>query len=421
MKNYIQFSIYLLALGCLFITGCTKDTCTSKQKYIKYDPVYVSAEEMRKNLIIEAPKAIKQAGKIYYYDHFLMVNELNEGIHIIDNISPKNPKPVAFWKVKGNVDIAIKDGFMYLDQYADMVTYDIKDFLNPKFSCRRNDLFTSFTFRKESGYLIEYVKTNITEEVDCFSSTSGFQRRGESVLFTFDLGKSISPSIVNNPSTQFNGAQGQSGSFARFGFANDYLYAIDKSTLRPFHLDPKNCPVPQDAVNVGWDIETLFPYKTNLFIASRSGLHIFNSTNPAKPNFVSFFRHATGCDPVVVENNTAFVTVKGGTSCGGNTNVLDILDISDLASPKRIQSYPMSAPKGLGLARNIIYICDDGLKIYDRSIIKQIELKAHLRIDANDVIALGNNLIIVVGDDGYVQYDTSDPSNPKLLSKISRS
>jgi hypothetical protein len=34
------------------------------------------------------------------------------------------------------------------------------------------------------------------------------------------------------------------------------------------------------------------------------------------------------------------------------------------------------------------------------------------------VIALGNDLAILVGKDGFFQYNTSDADNPVLLSKI---
>ncbi|MBK8111069.1 MAG: hypothetical protein IPK46_12415 [Saprospiraceae bacterium] len=39
-------------------------------------------------------------------------------------------------------------------------------------------------------------------------------------------------------------------------------------------------------------------------------------------------------------------------------------------------------------------------------------------IDVTDVIALGDELAILVGADGFYQYQTTNPSAPVLLSKI---
>ena len=38
----------------------------------------------------------------------------------------------------------------------------------------------------------------------------------------------------------------------------------------------------------------------------------------------------TSCDPVVVQGDYAFVTLRGGTECQGFSNQLDIIDISTL-------------------------------------------------------------------------------------------
>lgn len=422
MKTKIFKSILLASILCFVITGCIKDTCTSSQTYIKFVPVYLSPEEIRKDITIEAPKSIQNPGKIYYYDHYLMVNEYNEGIHIIDNADPSNPKPIAFWNVKGNVDIAIKDGFMYLDQYVDLVTFDISDFLNPKFSCRRNDVFvTLFPFDSQNGYLIEYKQTEVTEDVDCYKNVGPYYFGEGGVFFDANALKSsgfqgtITPTQLSSFTT---GSQGLSGSFARFGFGKDFLYALNNFSIIPFDLSIKDCPVPQQMVNIGWNVETIFPYNEHLFIGAPTGLFIYSIANQARPQFVSSFNHATGCDPVVVEGNTAYVTVRGGTPCNGITNELDIINIENLFQPTLLQSYNMTSPKGVGLAKDIVYVCDDGLKIYDRTDLKKLKLLSHTKMEATDVIALGDHLVIVIGKDGYRQYDTRDPSKPVEISKI---
>ncbi|WP_298736719.1 hypothetical protein [uncultured Chitinophaga sp.] len=71
-------------LACLFcITGCLKDARNNTQPFKKYIPVYMQLSELRSAIRKEAPRAIEQPGKIYLYGHYIFLNELNKGIHVI--------------------------------------------------------------------------------------------------------------------------------------------------------------------------------------------------------------------------------------------------------------------------------------------------------------------------------------------------
>jgi hypothetical protein len=104
------------------------------------------------------------------------------------------------------------------------------------------------------------------------------------------------------------------------------------------------------------------------------------------------------------------------------TNQLDVIDISDITSPKLLKSYPMFNPHGLGIDNGILFICDgaDGLKIYDATnpLAIQSNMIAHFPgIDTYDVIPLGE-ILLLIGQDGLFQYDYSDLQNIRLLSHI---
>jgi len=103
---------------------------------------YMTFKELRESVQIQEPRAIKKAGKIYLYKELLLVNDINLGIHIIDNSDKNNPQSKAFLLVNGNVDIAVKDGFLYVDSFMDLVVFDINNIENIKIVKRVNDTFT---------------------------------------------------------------------------------------------------------------------------------------------------------------------------------------------------------------------------------------------------------------------------------------
>lgn len=214
---------------------------------------------------------------------------------------------------------------------------------------------------------------------------------------------------------------GKGGSMARFTIVGNYMYSVDRMNLQVFDISVAENPRPWSKVNIGWDIETIFPFQNKLFIGSMTGMFIYDISNPIYPSYLSQFNHARTCDPVVAEDNTAYVTLRSGTRCGGDQNQLDILDISNLTSPKLIKTYPMQGPNGLAVDNQTLFICDGaaGLKVFDASNPKEIQLLDwESDIIPYDVILLGSSAL-VIGDYGFYQYDYSDPKNLKLLSKIS--
>jgi len=178
----------------------------------------------------------------------------------------------------------------------------------------------------------------------------------------------------------------------------------------------------QNQVNLEWGVETLFPHGQHLFVGAMNGMHIMDISNAADPTHISSYTHVTSCDPVIVEDGLAYVTLRSGTECQGFTNQLDIIDLSDINNPELLTSYQMFNPHGLGIGgfHNLLYLCDgdDGLKIYNRDDPMDLQLVEHYgEINAFDVIPYGNNLFMI-GSDGFYQYNCADIENIHQISMI---
>jgi hypothetical protein len=181
-----------------------------------------------------------------------------------------------------------------------------------------------------------------------------------------------------------------------------------------------NTPV-KAAENIGvGDVETIFSYKDNMFIGTPTGMIIYSVADPLKPEYVSSVWHVVGCDPVVVENDIAYVTVHSGNMCGQNNNDLIIYDVSDVTAPKHIVSYAMKHPKGLGVDSGTLFLCDDGLKIFDATNPQTLmahSLAHYSGMDGFDVIPF-DRVLMMIADDGLYQYDYSDLTKISQLSKL---
>lgn len=118
-----------------------------------YVPVY--AEDEEKLIVTVENQPLKNPGKIYVYDEYLLVNELYSGVHVINNADSAAPEYVGFIKILGNVDIAVRGNFMYADHMGDLITIDIADIQQPVVTDRQVGLYsTRSVLPPERGYFV---------------------------------------------------------------------------------------------------------------------------------------------------------------------------------------------------------------------------------------------------------------------------
>ncbi|MEZ0608671.1 LVIVD repeat-containing protein [Fibrella sp. WM1] len=422
--------LWLMPLA-LIDSACT-DQCTETHTYRQYTAVQLTTTQVRQGISIEAARELEQPGKIYTKDGYLFINELKRGIHVIDNRNPESPKKVAFLRIPGNGDLAIRDNFLYADSYMDLVTFDIGDLTNIREVSRSQDVFTQGQFDggwwyyspQNSNNLIQdqevrYVTETIQTNCEASPTNNAWWGRGVA-LASADLssGNKVSPG---------GGTNGTGGSMARFTLYDKFLYAVGQADMKLFNIQQPNRPALSNTINMGWGIETIFPYKDKLFIGSQTGMLIYDNANPANPQRLSVFQHARVCDPVVVNGNTAYVTLRSGNTCAGFTNQLDVVDITNLTNPRLLKSYPMRNPHGLGVDFPNLFICEGayGLKSFDVTDPMQVDKNLQQYVEdlqAYDVIPMGGvngrKTLLLIGRDGFYQFDYSNPRALRLLSRI---
>ena len=213
---------------------------------------------------------------------------------------------------------------------------------------------------------------------------------------------------------------GTGGSMARFAIVNNTLYTLSSDKLYLFDISTSETPVQSSKILLGNAAETIFPYNRKLFFGTQTGLLIFDDSIPTKPTFISKYDHITSCDPVAVNGNYAYVTLRSGTRCWRGVNQLEIIDLKDLTNPILFNSFSMRNPHGLGIDNNILFLCDGdaGLKIYAVSSPGTLVILAEYPgVNTYDVIPNKTSLVMT-GDSGIYQYDYSDMKNIHLISTI---
>ena len=134
--------IYPLFGLCFILSfnSCEKDNEELYEDYLVARPLTMSVEDFKNSVEIIAPIPVKESGKIYAFENYIFVNDKYKGVHVIDNSDPANPQKVSFIKIAGNVDISVKDNYLYADSIADLMVFDISDIENIQIVNRLEDV-----------------------------------------------------------------------------------------------------------------------------------------------------------------------------------------------------------------------------------------------------------------------------------------
>ncbi len=417
--------VWLLAslmLACL-LTGC-EDT----HEYVLYEinePVFMSAVEFRKAVTVsEVPRAIKQQGKLCFYEGYLYISEPGVGFHIIDNRNPANPSAVGFVELLGNVDIAIRDNRLYADALVDLLWFDISNPAKPAFQGRLENVFAEALPQVNNMYGYDYQMCTDGRKDKVIVGWSLAMRREKTDKYSRWAEKGLvfdsSPGMYASNSATGGSGRGVNGSMSRFGQYDKYLYTVVNGELGVFDISGSEPAKLSEQIFIG-NVETIFSYKDYLFMGMPTGMMIFSVANPLKPEYMSSMWHVYGCDPVVVEDDLAYVTIHSDNFCGQNANELLIVDVSDVKHPKHLVTYGMTKPKGLGIDNGTLFVCDEGLKIYKIGDPQQLmanRLVHYTGMEGYDVIPFQNTLMMIA-EDGLYQYSYSDLGKISQISKLS--
>jgi hypothetical protein len=419
MKKIVTIAspTFILILFTFFFTGCLKDNCKKTYTYSYYQPVYKTTAEVKANIKSSVSKDVENPGKLVILGNYIFLNEIDKGIHVIDNSNVASPKNIAFINIPGNMDLAVKGNTLYADLYTDLVTIDISDPLNAVVKKYNEGVFPfraygNGFYNDTNKIIVDWIKRDTTVTENC----------GDRMGLVFNSPTFFSIASSAGASSNSGSPVGKGGSMARFAIVNNRMYTVSNSDLNVFNITIPNNPVYNNKINVGnWNIETIFPFKDKLFIGSQNGMFVYSINDPDHPTPAGQFSHVRSCDPVIADDNYAYVTLRSGSVCGGFANQLEILKLDNFTDPQLVKTYSFINPHGLSKDGNLLFICDgsDGLKIYNSSNVSNLQLiKQFAGLETYDVIAW-NNKALVVAKDGLYQYDYADVNNIHLLSKIS--
>lgn len=388
MKNLLYF--FLSTFVMMGIFSCSGDDTT--ERYRVAIPEFENMQTFRDAVRATSPQATStEDGKIYVTHDYLFYIAQEYGVHIFDNTNAENPQNVAFIEIPGVHDIAIKGQYLYADNFVDLLVFDLADLGN---------IQLVHTLENVINFYPDEVA--FPEDVDYYDWESYEYQEGDILTgYNIEYRDEIPQYGIledGNPAT--NGGQG--GSYAKFQINNNALYTTDSWKINVFDItSPESTSFHGEFYTNEWvgNFETMYKLKQYLFIGSTQGMAVFDASDAFNLQYVSGFSHATGCDPVVANQDYAYLTIRGGNMCGATESQVNVIGIEDITNPSLVSSYLLEEPYGLGMHENTLFVGtgENGLKIFDAANPEELVLMNEFDINTYDVIALEDRLIIVGG------------------------
>ncbi|MEX6688315.1 hypothetical protein QTN47_12450 [Danxiaibacter flavus] len=116
-------------------------------------PVYGPDSIYKKVTYIDSAYPVRNAGKIYVLGRYIYQAETGEGIHVIDNATPSNARRIAFIKINGCQEIAMKGNYLYTNNYNDLITVDLSVASKATVVSRQKNAFTALSSSSAYWYL----------------------------------------------------------------------------------------------------------------------------------------------------------------------------------------------------------------------------------------------------------------------------
>ena len=423
MKKFINVALIAITVAICF-SSCLKDV--GKKHYQIYTPIIETTSSLRAKVKSGAGIDVANAGKLFVIGNYVFLNEKEKGIHVIDNTNPASPINKAFITIPGNTDLWVSNNVLYANCYTDLLAIDIADINNITTTKVIEDIFIDVRFingysTAQGSVVTGWSVRDTSMEIE-IAEGQGIWSNGKYITNNWNGGIWLSggPASSANPAGSQGSSTGKAGSMSRFTVVNNYLYAVSSSTLNAINISNATQPTIANKLSIGWNIETIYPFKDKLFIGSQTGMFVYSLSTPTQPTYISSFSHARLCDPVIADDDYAYITLHAGTFCQGTQNELDVVKISNLSSPTLVKQVNLTKPQGLSKDGNILFVCDDnsGIRVFDATNPENPILLQTIPLNAAYDIICNNGIAMVSAKDGLHQYNYSNTNNIVKLSSF---
>lgn len=402
MKNILLFISFIF-----IFFSCVKTKGDVSMTYEKATAVYGDLDAIRALPLIKVQQQLKNPGKIYVGNDYILVGEEGEGIHIFDNSNMTNPIRLSFIQIPFNKEFFVKDNVIYAESLYDFLKIDITNVYQPQLISRAKEVFGT-PYQNDKGESLISFDYIVTTDVFELNSPKAQELKKEGKLHLDYLDDVIPTSTI--PSS-FTSSSSGVGTLNRIAVEFNHIYVLGGNSLHVISNNG-NLISYEDDIKLDDGMETIYAKNNRLYIGSEDAMLTYSVSNPSRPSKVSEFSHTTACDPVLPNGDVAYMTLRSVENAGCNVsseNSLNIIDISNEQEPESINSIEMESPCGMTMINQRLFVGEgeNGLAVFNTADPRDlVEVARITGIEAYDVMRhpTNPNVLLTTGSNGLQQF-----------------
>lgn len=404
MKNFLLFTSFIFILF-----SCTKTKGDVSITYEKANAVYGDLEAVRALPLIKTQQQLKNPGKVYIGDDYILIGEEGEGIHIFDNANMTNPIRLSFLQIPFNREFFVKDDILYAETLYDFIKVDITNVYNPQLISRATNVFGT-PYKNDKGESLLSFNYVMATDVFELNSPEAEELKRKGKLHLDYLDNVIPESTI--PSS-FTTTEVGAGSINRIAVDYNHIYVLGGNSLHVIR-NGGSVIYHENDIKLADGMETIYAENNRLYIGSENSMLTYNVNNPSKPSRISEFSHATACDPVLpIGTNLAYMTLRSSNNAGcneNNENTLTVIDLTIEEEPESLQVLEMESPYGMAMLGWYLVVGEgtNGITVLDASNPRNLEELARITgVEAYDVMRHPTNpyVLMTTSSNGLEQYE----------------
>ncbi|PHN06610.1 LVIVD repeat-containing protein [Flavilitoribacter nigricans] len=426
---------FTLLVSALFFQSCQKDGAEMVSKeYRLYKPVYLDMEDYRPTSgILASNPEIDRPDRMLTYGNYLFISDRRAGIHIVDNADPVNPQLVNFIQMPGIDELCIRENYLYVGDFADLVVFDISNPANPELLQRSPYFFSDLEGLTARGVLIDFEleERKITVNVDDPNYQNDiFWIESEQAYAVEQSLREVGGRFTARDGLEFLDITPNPISSDRvrnqykFSLYGDNFYLVKNERLQVYNFNNGLIPVASYSLDDCREVRSVRAFENYLLVYGERGLFVMDTRNPGVPQLIELFGSYNPCLPSFFTGNYGYIGVRTG-ACGRYTSSKGVYvhDFSE-KEPVLWQVLNAESPWDIEVVNEQTLVADwtSGLKVFSKPERPEpIERSAESIIDIRAFYIEhipGSNIAVIGAIDGIYQYDFSKPGEPELLSVL---
>ncbi|SHM82644.1 hypothetical protein [Chitinophaga sp. CF418] len=393
LQTYVLFTV------CSLLAACD-DEPWERGMVDGYAPIY-STDASLKQVRFQPPRKTVNGGKLFTAGTNVLQEEIDSGLHVISYQDPAHPVKTGFLRVPGFQVAAIEGGYLYVNNYDDLISIPLKA------------LSADMNVGRLVGVWkqLDYPIGPNADYFECVDPSKGIVVGWRKTKINNPQCRRPAKPDNNFPEESYRSNPGLVASKGK-------LYLVNKESLAVYSLSVPDRPViVKSEMLLGTKVDSIF-LLNNSELAVVYGSQL-DRRDGVSLNRTTSYSNLSYCVKVRAKGDTVYTISNQKSYCGPSPYLIKYRLRKDTTAAIEIDRLRVDMANAFVIAGSYIYIATEQGMVMVNIAGAALERAGDMTDDAYSSIVTNGNLLFVRSKQQIICYSiVTSPASPSLISKL---